>query len=175
MAIEYHDPRAPQDTPSQPYEIEADLSGPLTVGLLANGFPDSARFLEHLGAALAPKLPRAGFRHYLKPVDSAVVPEEMLAAIEAECAALVCAYGHCGSCTSSTVRDSIVAARRGIPAVSFVTEAFWEQGNFVARADGMPTVPRIKLPYPVAGTGDGALKSLADRVADEVIARLERG
>ncbi|MBT5415764.1 MAG: hypothetical protein HOH66_00635 [Rhodospirillaceae bacterium] len=73
------------------------------------------------------------------------------------------------------MRDSIAAARIGIPSVAFVTEAFWEQGNFVAQADGMPEVPRIKLPYPVAGTGEEALSALAGRVADEVIARLERG
>jgi len=151
------------------------LSGSLTVGLLANGFPDSAKFLEHLRTALGVKLPEARFKHYVKKVDSAVVSDEMLASIEADCEALVCAYGHCGSCTSSTVRDSIAAARIGIPAVAFVTEAFWEQGNFVAQADGMPAVPRIKLPYPVAGTGKQAMSALAARVADEVIARLERG
>ena len=84
MPVEYYDPRARQDSAPQPYDRTADLSGPLTVGLLANGFPDSGRFLEHLAAALGPKLPRASFKHFVKPADSAVVSEEMLAAIEEE-------------------------------------------------------------------------------------------
>lgn len=172
MAVEYFDPRAEQGESDEPYALRADLDTPLTVGLLANGFPDSERFLGYLGEALALKLPQARFRHFVKAIDSAVVAEDLLAVIAAECAVLVCAYGHCGSCTSGTVRDAIAGARSGIPSVALVTEAFWEQGTFVAEADGMATVPRIKLPYPVAGTGAASMRTLARQVADEAIAEL---
>jgi hypothetical protein len=61
-------------------------------------------------------------------------------------------------------------ARRGIPAIALVTEAFWAQGDFVARSVGMPDIPRVLLPHPVAGTGtqnmgvvaDAAVKSIVD-------------
>jgi hypothetical protein len=94
MTVHYHDPRAEPLTPAEPYRLAADLSGPITIGMLANGFPDSDTFLEHVAAALAERLPAAGFRHYNKGNASIRVTEEMLAAITGECGALVAAYGH---------------------------------------------------------------------------------
>ena len=73
------------------------------------------------------------------------------------------------------MRDSIAAARRGIPSVAFVTEAFWSQGDFIATADGMPSIPRIQIPHPVAGTGRKAIRLLAARVSHDVITRLTQG
>jgi hypothetical protein len=70
------------------------------------------------------------------------------------------------------VRDGIALAKRGIPALAFVTEDFWPQGNFVAAASGMPDIPRLRLPHPVAGSGKAAMTALATRVTEEVIARL---
>lgn len=51
------------------------------------------------------------------------------------------------------MRDAVKLAHRNIPAVALVTEAFWDQGDFVARSVGMPDIPRVQLPHPVAGTG----------------------
>lgn len=70
------------------------------------------------------------------------------------------------------MRDGIAAARKGIPAVALVTEAFWPQGDFIAKAEGMPDVPRVQLPHPVAGSGHEAMGSLATRIVDEVMSRL---
>jgi len=63
-------------------------------------------------------------------------------------------------------------ARRGKPTVALVTSAFWEQGDFVAQAAGMPDLPRIELPHPVAGTGSEAMAELAQALAPQIIARL---
>ena len=70
------------------------------------------------------------------------------------------------------MRDGIALARRGLPALAFVTEEFWPQGDFVARASGMPDLPRLRLPHPVAGSGKAAMRALAEKIRDEVIARL---
>ena len=94
MTVEYYDPRAEQMTRPQPYELKANLSAAATVGLLANGFPDSDLFLEHLESALAARLPQVHFKHYNKGDVSIVVTEEMLSSITSDCTALVCAYGH---------------------------------------------------------------------------------
>ena len=72
------------------------------------------------------------------------------------------------------MRDGIALAKRGIPALAFVTEDFWPQGNFVAAASGMPDLPRLRLPHPVAGSGKAALAALAARITEEVIARLSQ-
>ena len=70
------------------------------------------------------------------------------------------------------MRDGIETAKRGLPTVTLVTDEFWAQGDFVAGAAGMPDIPRQRLPHPVAGSGTEAMAELADRIADEVIARL---
>lgn len=64
-------------------------------------------------------------------------------------------------------------ARRGVPATALVTEEFWAQGDFVAMSAGMPTIPRVRLPHPVAGTGDAAMRKIAAEVAATIAAGLE--
>ncbi len=70
------------------------------------------------------------------------------------------------------MRDGIAIARLGIPAVSLVTEDFWPQGDFVAESLGMPDAPRVRLPHPVAGTGEANLEAVAAAIAPRVIEAL---
>jgi len=71
------------------------------------------------------------------------------------------------------VRDGINVARRGIPAVALVTDEFWNQGDFIAASFGMPEVPRVQLPHPVAGTGTDNHRVVAEKVAAEIVAAIE--
>ncbi len=70
------------------------------------------------------------------------------------------------------MRDAIAAARNRTPAVALVTSKFSPQGDFVARSAGMPDIPRVILPHPVAGTGEKAIRKVADDIADEVFGAL---
>jgi hypothetical protein len=56
--------------------------------------------------------------------------------------------------------------------VALVTEEFWSQGDFVARSLGMPDIPRVRLPHPVAGTGRANMRKVADAVAPQILAAL---
>lgn len=94
MTVQFHDPRAEPMTPAEPYHLAHALQGPITIGLLANGFPDSDTFLQHVEHALGKKLPDAQFRHYNKGGPSVALPEEMLESITSECDVLLAAYGH---------------------------------------------------------------------------------
>ncbi len=69
------------------------------------------------------------------------------------------------------MRDGVNLARLGIPAVALVTEDFWPQGDFVAQSLGMPDIPRVQLPHPLAGTGEENLR----RVAGETVADVLQG
>jgi hypothetical protein len=71
------------------------------------------------------------------------------------------------------VRDGVSIAKLGIPAVALVTEDFWPQGDFVAASLGMPDVPRVKLPHPVAGTGKANMRKVAEEVAPLIMRALE--
>jgi len=70
------------------------------------------------------------------------------------------------------VRDGINIAKRGVPAVALVTEDFWPQGDFIANSLGMPDVPRVLLPHPVAGTRAANLRKVAEEIAPQVFAAL---
>lgn len=73
------------------------------------------------------------------------------------------------------MRDGISIARLGIPSVALVTEDFWPQGDFVAQSLGMPDVPRVRLPHPVAGSGEANLHRVAEDIVDEIVLRLTEG
>jgi hypothetical protein len=70
------------------------------------------------------------------------------------------------------VRDGVNLARRGVPAVALVTSEFWAQGDFVARSVGMPDVPRVELPHPVASTGREHMAKVAIQIRDQLVAAL---
>ncbi len=53
--------------------------------------------------------------------------------------------------------------------MALVTEDFWPQGDFVASAFGMPDLPRLRLPHPVAGSGRQAMRSLARAIAPALV------
>jgi hypothetical protein len=92
--VHYHDPRAALATAPEPYTLRADFAQPLTIGLLANGFPDSAEFLTALEATLRAKLPAASFRRYNKGNPSIPASATLLATISTECQVVASAYGH---------------------------------------------------------------------------------
>ena len=70
------------------------------------------------------------------------------------------------------MRDGILFARNNRPAVALVTTAFWAQGDFVARSAGMPDIPRLELPHPVAGTGTDRMAEVAALLAPRIVAAL---
>ncbi len=71
------------------------------------------------------------------------------------------------------MRDGINMARRDIPAVALVTDEFWAQGEFIAASFGIPNIPRVQLPHPVAGTGTDNHRLVAEKIAAELVAALE--
>lgn len=94
MTIEFLDPRGEPETVAVSYELSADLSGGGTVGLLANGFPDSVVFLDQVEAAMRSLRPDLNFARYNKGNASAIADDLMLDTISGECQAVVAAYGH---------------------------------------------------------------------------------
>jgi hypothetical protein len=70
------------------------------------------------------------------------------------------------------VGDSIKIATRHTQVVALITERFWQQSALVARAHGLSDVPRVELPYPLAGTGTANLRRVAASVAPAVLRAL---
>lgn len=94
MSIEFHDPRGNSRVAAEAYVCRHTLGAGTTVGLLANGFPDSEVFLEAVDAALQRELPDITTRHYNKHGASVPADDAMVSRIASECDVLVTAYGH---------------------------------------------------------------------------------
>ena len=73
------------------------------------------------------------------------------------------------------MRDGAIIAKAGIPVVAVVTEQFVEQAAFIARAAGVPAVPRYVLPHPCSGTGEANLDRVAREAAPGILALLRGG
>lgn len=67
------------------------------------------------------------------------------------------------------MRDGYNIAQRGFPVVTLITEDFWDQGSFVARSLGMPDIPRVKLPHPIAGLGEEKISLVAEGIIEDIL------
>lgn len=95
MMVTFLDPRAEPGAPVEDYALQIDAAaGPLTIGLIANGFPDSEEFLDQIEKALAVEVPHASFRRWNKHNASSTISDEMLDEVIDDCQAVVAAYGH---------------------------------------------------------------------------------
>jgi hypothetical protein len=92
--MEFHDPRGVLTGPVDDYRGAARLAPGDTIGLFANGFPDSVAFCEHLARALQAELAGIEVRVWNKGNASALASAEQLAEIAGACTAVVAAYGH---------------------------------------------------------------------------------
>jgi hypothetical protein len=92
--MDFLDPRGEPSRPIDEYSQTATLKSGQSVGLMANGFPDSVAFLQHLEKALAHELPGVNFVHHDKGNASAIASEDDLNALAESCTAVVAAYGH---------------------------------------------------------------------------------
>ena len=94
MTIQFIDPRSEPGAVPEPYDLSADITGGQTVGLLANGFPDSVRFLDCLQQSLSARCPNLKIKRYNKGNATVVADDQLLSGIAEECRAVITAYGH---------------------------------------------------------------------------------
>ena len=64
--------------------------------------------------------------------------------------------------------DAIRISRHDVPAVAIITEPFWVQSALVAQSKDMPDVPRVRVPYPIAGTGRDNIAKVARAAARDI-------
>lgn len=175
-SFQYCDPHAEPGAAIDRYEprLARDAKSP-RIALFPNLFTDSVEFLQDLARPLATLLPGAQFGQYDKKfLRSMSVPasRELIQKIATECRAAVLAFGHCGSCTCGVVQDAVQLARAGVPVVALITTRFADEARFLARALGLPGIPFVFLPHPVAGRDAEFHRALAGHIAPAVVAAL---
>ena len=96
--IRFHNPAAKTAIAPEPYELSCDIrpkdGADLTVGLLANGFPDSEVFIRKVGEAIQKRLPNITTKVWNKGNAGVPASEEMLREIAESCQVAIAAYGH---------------------------------------------------------------------------------
>jgi hypothetical protein len=178
-AIRFLDPHAEPGAAAEPYLPRLSIgSSPVTIGLMSNLFTDASALLEDLETPLRELLSNVEFRFYDKEhVRNASFPSpaSKIELVTAECDAVICAYGHCGSCTAGTVRDVVAFARSGLPAVALVTRKFVAEAHFIARSGGIPGIPFVFLPHPIAGQDEELHQAVARAIAPAILQALTHG
>ena len=94
--IEYHNPDASVGVEEKPYGLSLAIKGSnsVTLGFLANGFPDSVNFLTELQRAMQELEPGIEVHVYNKGNASVPANEQLLGEIGGECQGVIAAYGH---------------------------------------------------------------------------------
>ena len=96
--IRFHNPTARTAVAPEPYELSCDIrpkdGADLTVGLLANGFPDSEVFIRKVGESIQKRLPNISTKLWNKGNAGVPASEEMLKEIAESCQVAIAAYGH---------------------------------------------------------------------------------
>lgn len=96
--VKYLNPRASTAIEIETYDLAHDIranngSG-VTVGLLANGFPDSELFLTKVASALESRLPNLETKIWNKRNAGVPASSGMLAEVTSSCQVAIAAYGH---------------------------------------------------------------------------------
>jgi len=98
VMIKFHNPEAKTAVEPMPYELSYDIrpnkGEDVTVGLLANGFPDSEVFIKKVGEAIQQRLPNIHIKFWNKGNAGVTANEKMLQEISESCQVAIAAYGH---------------------------------------------------------------------------------
>lgn len=92
--MQFVDPQPAPSAPATVYDLSAPLGSGSSIGLFANGFPDSVAFLDKVEIALAAQLEDPTFIRFDKGNASRLASEAEVAAAAEQCDAVVAAYGH---------------------------------------------------------------------------------
>jgi len=92
--MEFVDPQPPPSAPADVYDLAVPLAAGASIGLFANGFPDSVAFLDKVETALSKQLDNPSFVRLNKGNASRLASEEEVTTAAEQCDAVVAAYGH---------------------------------------------------------------------------------
>ena len=71
---------------------------------------------------------------------------------------VISGLGNCGSCTSWSVRDAIIAANKGLTTSVVATAHFAALANLLAAEGGRPGMRVTVLPYPYSTLDEGTVR-----------------
>lgn len=139
------------------------------VGLLDNNKPGARPILDRLAARLVDE-GAADVRHWRKSHPSGPSPYVSDAAGASHL--VISGVGDCGSCSSWSLRDAFEVELAGVPTVTLVSHPFANVVRVEARSLGMPSLPILATPHPIATLTNADLQAIADDLFDSVVRAL---
>lgn len=96
--VDFLDPRGQTSIAVDVYDLKLNVrtneGSNITVGLLANGFPDSELFMTKIAAVLEKCLPKIKTKLWNKGNAGIPASDKILAEISTQCQVAIAAYGH---------------------------------------------------------------------------------
>jgi hypothetical protein len=150
-------------------ERPAKLEG-IRFGTVSNGKPGAPALLDGVAKGVA----EAGVTKsiYVGSKRVASTPHPNLADVVHEADFVVYALGDCGSCTSWCIRDAVELELMGVPTAVIVSEWFEPLGHMEADSLGLPGLPLLVVPHPIANRPAEELVEIGRALADRAIAGL---
>jgi hypothetical protein len=142
-------------------------------GTVSNGKPAAPELL----AGVAKGVAEAGVTKtvYVGAKKWASTPHPNLADVVHEADFVIYALGDCGSCTSWCIRDAVELELMGVPTAVIVSQWFEPLGRMEAESLGLPGLPLLVAPHPVANRPADELIEIGRALASQAIAGLTAG
>jgi hypothetical protein len=178
MTVEFVRPTGPKIATRDYADLNLGLppgTAPAVLGMLSSGFPDADKFLLRQAEYLAKLWPATRFRFEVTAGTDQLniaIQEPLLSSMAKECDAVMIAWGHCGSCTSGVTRTGILFADRRVPTVTLICDIFWDYSAWLGGALGTTGLPRLQIPFPLAGTGEANQRKWAESLTPQIVEQL---
>ncbi|MGE4304941.1 MAG: UGSC family (seleno)protein [Novosphingobium sp.] len=144
------------------------LSG-TTIGLLDNTKKNADILLKTVGEILIREHGVVAVISRRKVSSSPAAPDAMLDELAEKCAAVINAYGDCGSCASWCIFDGVTLEKRGVPTATVNSDAFVVLGQHEAIALGLPGLPIVTVPHPMGDVPADEVRKRAEAMIAQVL------
>jgi hypothetical protein len=100
---------------------------------------------------------------------------KVVAGVAADVDCAIIGLGTCGSCTTYTIRDSVIVEDAEKPVVAMICEEFLVHARHVAKNTGHDDLKICVLPYPLEARPEAELRAIADEYYPKVLELLGAG
>ena len=160
------------------FAMAGEPSQGTAIGILGNGKPNAEPILDRIRQRVAPALGLNIGQSFDKTVhgkgSGEGAPVWVIDALAGSASAVLAGSGDCGGCSSWSIRDAVELEKRGVATVTVCTDVFEPLARNLAAGLGMPNLAIAVLAHPLATRSPEEMDAIADELAPEVIAALQR-
>lgn len=169
MSILIEDPCGEVGTAPQPTIAGLSSLAGKRLGVLDNGKPNAAMVMAELAGLIAQRTGAIDCGVVAKRTAAEPADPSIIERLANECDIVLTGSADCGSCTSWSIYDVDQLQKNGVVALGVTTSAFEGLSREVGRTLAMGSLRLAVLEHPLGGIDDGAVRSRARDVLEEVL------